>query len=957
MSISFLSGQSFGVADYGVTWAMFQLPEPSVRNDQFFTGQMAVRVGPLRPKPKNAGEDDYAIRFEGTKAVNVLADSAVGAIAAMLRLGAMLTGAEPRRNAAHAFPFRARNYKHEIKFEPDAPRSILKYTDQTWETLCRQIVGYQFNGLTLYPGAEHPFEQFLDYSGLPEVVTRPANERAAVRAALNRGMAIAHRYGLKTFMQHYVGHFPEKLSEAFNIPSIGRLSSVDHPEVERYCRYCYHEVFRQVPDLDGLYFNFESYHNAWQHLLNTAIPEMNKLRKKPIMVCRTWCFDDPEGMKKMMKAYKGRVILSQKGTDTNDTYYLPEPDTRVLDWKKYLGKDTEFMHCIGPCHNCGTSLCNQLWGDYEYMAAWLKKAKALGDDSISFHTVNELFSVDLEDPKGVFGQHEKNMSRFNFMHVQAVVDFFNGVKRTPAQQAAMLVQRAGVPTKAGKALLDAIEASSQLILLAYQQFCFGSTQDGYMNRGRYSHIQEPFFFYTATQHNHQSKAFLWSFKRSDPSWLNKIVDTKITPDNFLQYIIDYVNPSKPKAKRNPAKVALLLDQNMKAAQKALAAYKKAAGAEAAAALEPYIKQNALTGEYVRQEILAAIELYKLYFAKTKPAMLQAVRKGIKHLEQLAPLVADRNAQSYHIMNRVTLLSPGLNPDHETSEARQFLEMLQKTDFPVPAWRDYIESRRLYNEIRRELRPNRWLDHKAMEYARKLLKASLAKAQKSVKALDKPSFAALKANVQAWLEYVQFELDHTVPPKAKVPAGMPQDFMPMRHEDCFRSGENFVEDFTGFFKSFDYMRNSGLGVRVWQTPTALAVTLREQMVNVQERKDRWQRFRAEGSTSHSFRIGVDVQNKGKKRHMFIVFPPDGAVLDVRTPRTDIKTEFSEDENSWQITAYIPFADLGKKPKRGEVWGLNVSGNPAVGKNKCYTWAPAYDDLGAGNPILFGKIKFE
>ena len=51
-----------------------------------------------------------------------------------------------------ALRFKTRNYKHELKLAPDVPRSILKYTDAMWETLCREIAARDFTGIVFYPG-------------------------------------------------------------------------------------------------------------------------------------------------------------------------------------------------------------------------------------------------------------------------------------------------------------------------------------------------------------------------------------------------------------------------------------------------------------------------------------------------------------------------------------------------------------------------------------------------------------------------------------------------------------------------------------------------------------------------------------------------------------------------------------------------------------------------------------
>ena len=290
--------------------------------------------------------------------------------------------------------FKTRNYKHELRLAPDEARSVLKYTDEVWHTLCREIAARHFTGLVLYT-THHPFEYILDYEDFPEAASRPRRACTRIRNALNRGLAIAHQYGLTTFMQHYVTHFTAPLARRLGIRTTGRLADVEHPELLRYHRWCYREIFRQCPDLDGLYFNFESANNAWEVVLKTAVVEFNRMRRKPVVVYRLWGLNDPVGVKRLVRAYAGRTILAHKISDTNDAYYLPVADSRVTEWKRHL-PDVEFMFLVGPCHNCGTNLCREVWADYDFVQRMLRDAERKGADSVSFHSVVEFF---LRDPQ------------------------------------------------------------------------------------------------------------------------------------------------------------------------------------------------------------------------------------------------------------------------------------------------------------------------------------------------------------------------------------------------------------------------------------------------------------------------------------------------------------------------------------------------------------------------------
>lgn len=943
MTMTSLTGKSFDQADYGVTWALFQLPNPSVRGDRFYSDDSLIELVPLA---RAKGPDDYAIRFE-RKVIQVQANSAVGTIYGLLRLRDMLQAGR-RKDLSQHLQFRTRNYKHEIRLDVRHPRSIVKYTDEAWEALCRQLVANQFNGLVFYPGY-HPFEYFLEYGEFSKYIHHSADERAAVRKALSRGLGIAHRYGLRTFMQHYVSHFPQALAQDLKIPMIMRLADVDHPEIDRYCRYCYRETFSQLADLDGLYFNFESTGSNWQHVLRTAIPEFNRMKRKPLAVYRLWSFVDVEGMATLIKKYKGHSSVVHKVADTNDVYYLPVADSRIREWKKALGKDVEWSYEVGPCHNCGTNLCDTLWGDYDFVQSLLADTMAKGADSVSFHTVNEFFAPDMADPEAAFPQHEKDMAAFNALHLQAAVDTFNGRSAKPAERAAMLARRVGAPEKAGPALMKAIEASSQLILLSYQQFCYGSSCDGYLLRGRYSHIQDPFIYYPATELNHQAQR--WGGGRGE--WVDKTADAKVAPDNFLQYIIDYVDPAKPTATRNPQKIADLIKQYADESFKALAQFRKLAGAELADRLEPYLKQNALLGLHVRQEILAAIELYSIYFAKSRPAVEKALKKGLAALQAAADALPDRESAPSKLLSRFMLLSDGPNPQPEIRELQELIETMKQADFPMPAFVAYMQSRREFNEIRRIVRPYRRHDAKQMKFVAAQLRLAIAAARKSLSLLKGEALAGIAENVMDWQAYLEDSLIHTQPPQALCPCEPGTQVMQLFHDDCFRQGENFVQDFSGFFKRFNYIRPANIVMQVFHTGDELAITLREFGIDMDLRRQTWESDSG-GSNSFCMRVFVDPWNKGETCSEYIVWPMGKGANAGRSPQTPIRTEYSYGDRSWQMTAWIPFSLIGRRPRKGHVWGLNVASNPANMRNYSYTWAPQYDGT---NPGLFGKIKFQ
>lgn len=947
----------FGVAIGGIHWAVARTGGGEVRPEGLFAGAMEIKLAPLAGA---TGEDDYSIKFAGLtrpgKAVppnvTVAANTAVGTISGILELGKMLAEGK-RKNVAKHLQFRTRNYKHEVTLAADQPRSMVHYTDELWEALCQHIVSHQFNGLTLYPENYHPFDEILDYKEWPQAAWRPQAHCDANRERLNAGLAIAHKYGLKTFMQHYASHFTPALQNHLKLASAAgdRFSAIDHPVIDDYCRWCYREIVKQCPDLDGLYFNYESGGGA-EHVLRTMIPEWNAMKKKPIALFRVWGLNDPTGMQQIYKLYKGRLIISHKVSDSNDTYYLPAADSRVMEWKKLL-PGVEFSFCIGPCHNCGTNLQGQLWGDYDFVQALIADAKKKGADSFSFHTVNEFFSPLLPGGKKIFSQKERDLATFNVLHMLAVSDYVNGRSRNEAQRALVMAQSAGVSKPAGKALASAVHASSQCVLLGYQQFCYGSNYDGFIHPGRYSHIQEPFFYYPATALNNQASRLLWkSFPQT--SWIKKTIDTKVAPDNFLQYIIDYVDPSKPKAVRNPRKIADLLAKNVKAADKALARYGTLAGKEKGEALAWYIKMNACMGEYFEYQIRAAIELYSLYFTTSKAAMIARLKKGIAYLEKLPALVKD--GAITNDMIRVTMFNC-FKPQEEIKWARELLSALESGKFPMAALLSFIQSHKHYNEIRRIIRPLRQAAPEVMEHAQVELCKSIAACQKSLAHLQGWGDESFARNVRSWLEFVQQELAFSKPPRLVV-TDKPSPEQALKRNHCFRTGEHFLDDFLGFFRPIEYIPVGDQHMRVWRGKDELIIQMGERGVDMAARLARWKKFEGGGSAQYVTQAFIDLSGKGSGKgqgwETFIIWPMGRGVSQDLKPLVKAKTEFVHDETSWEVTAYLPFSLIGAVPKKGQTWGLNVNCGPAITSMRNFQWAPQYEGCA---PRLFGKIKFE
>jgi hypothetical protein len=348
-------------------------------------------------------------------------------------------------------------------------------------------------------------------------------------------------------------------------------------------------------------------------------------------------------------------------------------------------------------------------------------------------------------------------------------------------------------------------------------------------------------------------------------------------------------------------------------------------------------------------------LYSVYFATEKDAIINSLKKGLEELKKITPLIADPNHPGVKSMRRAMM--DGMNPATEIQLTEEALRLIENADFPMDAFRKYVDSCRTYREIHRVLRPYRIHDANVIAYAVKQLKASIAKAHEALEFLQKAGNSGANTRyaqcVERWLRFVQTELSRTTPPAIACASSNGGPFQTLHHDDCFRFGENFLEDFCGFFKARDYLRPAGHFFHVWHNGKELLVTFRERGIDPQQRKEQWEKYKNRGSDSFVTRVFVDPENKGQRAERFIIFPGGESVSHGKQPRIHARTEFSTDANSWQVTVALPFKQLGRTPRKG-VWGLNVSANPAIARNCTYTWAPQYEAL---NPRLFGKIKFE
>lgn len=943
---------TFGPAAHGVRWAAGQCKDAAFDGGELRIGGRAVRL----EHPGAAARDNFAVRF-APGAVTVSAGTATGAIGAFLEL-ARRQAAGGERDFAQALRFRTRLYKHEIAFDGGARKNghpaITEYSPRFTEAFFQELAKRHFNAIVLYAGY-HPFEYFLDYDGRPHYTERPAEVRARNFDALRRLYATARQYGLKTFLHHYVSHFTQSLSDHLGLglkEGGTRLANFDHPEVDEYCRYVYRRTFQTLPELDGLFLNFESCGNSINLLKKTLFTVTSEMERKPALVFRLWGVSDVEGMAGLIRAYPGPKALKHKGHDTNDVYYYPVGDDRVKVWKKAL-PEVEFFLSNGPCHNCGTNISHRLWLDPGYVHALLKNFQDKGADSVTFQSVFELLLPRLPDSQ-IFPERSHAAARMNQGHLQAVADYVRGERPAEAEWVRRTAGYFGISERAAAAAWRATVESSNIILKQYRQFCYGSAQEGYLYPGRFSHYQEPFFYYPMSFLNRIGEI------PHNVAWLSWAVRKKklrVVPDD-TQAPIDFANPAvRRKPANHPLALANQIEGHVRAARKALAAYKRETGAQADGAFVREAELNCLNGERIFREIRVAVELCSCYFAKNKAAFWKHLKQARKLLLDAARVLGADLRQTDHYCS--TTSSGPFSPAQDAAELEALLRF-EKQDFPFAALQAYLHSHERYNEIRRLCRPYASVREEMQRRNRGLLRQALRAAETAVQRLNAPEHALLRDNALAWAEYLRAEIDWLTPPAMACAADETLEpnagFRALVHDQCYRWGERCWEDFSSFFRRRDFFREDDCDCRATYTRTGLKVTLREHGIDWSEREATWDKNRGTVNQTGFMQLVLEPGVTCKRMiHYTIYFRGEGGTVECTGERADglpvstkptvmrgCKTNFSNTNSNWRFEIEIPWEQLGgRMPRPGEVWRMNLFTNPAVKRNRRVIWCQAYE----------------
>ncbi len=973
----------FAAVERGLAWAAADLPGGWIEDGRIVSkhGDVALALDGSLPA------DGFATSRDGA-GYTVRAARPRGFLSGILNLAERLRGgtdfvesAEPR--------FTSRFYKHEANILGTGDSAwrghawVGDLDEDFWVAYVKTLVRKHFTGLAFY-AHYHPFEFFLDYDEFAEAPSVPKARRAKTLAALKRAFGVARAFGLETFMQHYLTHFPAGLAKAHDIvfkaeEAGSRLSALDHPVVDAYSRYIYRRTFELLPELSGFYVNFESAPNSSAFLERTLLPEALAAKTPPDLVLRLWDFNSPDAMRTILKTFPGKLRLAHKIQDRADYYYFPKADPRVIEWKRFF-PETEFMFLVGPCHNCGTVQSRQLWCDADFVQDLLADAADKGADSFAFHTVYELLAQDI-DASAIAHAREVDVALLNRGHLDAAVDFVRSERPSRAVLRRRLAERTGFDANRAAAAFEATRETSQVTLTTFRQFWHSTSEEGYQYPSIRSYYQDPFLHLTPRFVNDEPDNAI----TITTAWLNRNYRMRNVPDDTLP-VIDFVNPDAPKAPLSPLAVAGKLKRH---ADKALAAARKAAGRS------PRGIRATLLAEATRMhnwgmrdywEMRAAVDLFGVYFSPSRTRTLSMLRRAADDLTHLRPYTkkGDPLAVRRHLWWQETEF------EKDIKRLRSLAAAIEKRDFPYAAFAAYARSMERFNEIRRTVRPNKVVRPKDLRLIKRRLGEAVERAHESLALLEGRGHARLRANVAAWLEYLEFERAGVKPPSMEIlsdkAAGTDRGFVPLVHDQCLRYGENAILDLAGFFKGRDWKRARDISFRMTHGPRGLTASLVERGCDARARMRRWKEFRATRSETFFWRLYIDRDRTERAMDIWCILSEGWAlfkggyeivdrqnsILRTGQPVETGRGRFTHGRDWWRLDYLLPWRYLGGRAKAGDRWRINTtatpeSGTPLLpsapleGRNKQYIWCPAYemtaaDDFIAGKPERMGTAVF-
>jgi hypothetical protein len=966
----------------GLAWAVEELPRGRIERGAVLTDRGQVR---LLHDPAFDGTDGFEITAEGAPQLTVAAARPRAFLAGILNLAVALR----RKGEFHeriSPRFTSRLYKHEANIVGPGRGQhtwVGDLDEDFWVKYVKALVRMHFTGLVFYT-TYHPFEYFLDYDEFSEAPGAPARLRAATLAGLKRAFGVARSFGLETFMQHYLTHFPSRLARKHNLAlqstrSGARLSGLEDPIVDAYSRYVYRRTFEILPELSGLYCNFESAANSGDFVKRCLFPEIARAKHKPTLVFRLWDFNAPPAMKELLAACPTKFRLAHKVMDRSDAYYFPKADPRVIEWKRFLG-DVEFMFLVGPCHNSATAQSRKLWTDADFLQAVLADAQAKGADSFAFHTVFELLAGDI-DARKVAGKYEIEMALLNRGHLDAAVDYVRAMKPNTQTLVARAAARLGVTPARARLAHNATKAASQVSLLTFQQHFMTSSEEGYLYPYRTSLYQDPFLYPTMRFANDEP----WAAMTLTTSWLNRNLKIRNVGDD-VQPVIDYANPALPNAPRHPMVISRLLRRE---SELAMSLAKRAAGKTPTGVMSRLVsatREMYNWGMRVHHETNVAVNLFGVFFSASRARTVSLLDKAVAELHAATRYMRKGDPLS---ARRLPLMQEA-SPERDLVFLRRLARHVRKDNFPYPAFAAFARSLERYNDIRRTVRPNKVTRPQEERLIRRRLVESISYACVAVGLLSAPRYRRFRRNVEHWLRHVEEEFAGVRPPAYEVlpeSAVAPADnFAPLVHDQCFRYAENCIQDLDAFWSDRDWERPDDVSFRIASARDGLVLSLLERGVPARARRNNWREYRGTRGETFFWRFYVGRASSGNHMDVwsiltegrsalkgaFTILSRQHTVLRTGQPVKGGRGKLTLGRDWWRIDYRLPWRLLGGPAKRGETWRVNItavpnSGVPLLptednfGRNRQYVWCRGYEftaanDFMAGKPERMGTVTF-
>ncbi|PCJ56002.1 MAG: hypothetical protein COA79_20020 [Planctomycetota bacterium] len=964
MKINTLLEKKYKEGAHGISWALKNL-EVKEKGDALFCKDKELNL----ISDKSIKGDSYQLIFSKTS-ITLKSNTVVGVISGLFRLKEKLN-LKDSSNENTQLKFKTRFYKHELRYKGLGSRNawdqpdITMYTKEFMEELIQYIVTKGFNAMVLYSGY-HPFQSFLDYKGFEHGINTPKKLRKENFDGLSMLLTLAKQYGLRTYLHHYVTHFTQALSDHLKLGMKEgklRLANFEHPQIDEYNRYIYKRTLETLPQLTGFFLNFESSGNAIAFMDRTLWKVAEKMKNKPSLYIRLWGLSDVQGLKSLFKKYKGHKGLVHKGHETNDVVYYPVADDRVKVWKKAM-PDVEFTFSIGPCHNCSTNICDKLWTDPKYVHDLLKSMQDKGADSISFQSAREISLSFLKSGKKIYDPVLLAKSRMNQGHIDAVLDYVNDRKISEKEWVQRYEGYFKTSEGVAKHIKKAIFESSQIILLQFQQFCYGSPQEGYSYNGRFSFYQEPFFYYPMSFLNRIGEIkvnYTWR------PWVVRDTKIKVVPNDTLA-VIDYVNPAvKQKVSHHPDKIIAEIKSHAREGMKALQLYKKAAGKKVDKIFVQHVFDNCNFGERIWREIEIQKSLYSCYFAKTKASFFNHLKNANSLMVESAKKVDIDATRAFHCTTQNNKYTPGID-----ALAIEKIISYEKEDIPFKALQHYLNSHVHYNEIRRLSRAYVSIEDEMKKRNLGLLDKAMKEVDKSIECLQNVKHSLYLNNVLSWRDYLRYEVDALTPPTMICSKDdkdqADKDFRTMYHDQNYRWGEFCWEDFSSFFRYQNFFGVDHMDCKTTYTDKGLKISMREHDINWSERDAVWKENEGSINQTGFMQIMLDTSSNASEMQRFTLYfkgkggmkAKSGVLANGKKAGgkpgvfKEYKCTFEHTDSNWRFDVIIPWKELGRKPKKGDVWLFNVFSNPSVIKNRRVIWAQGFECK--GDRVRLGRIVF-